>query len=257
MKHKQMIREITSWLMEAAQIVREGNQRQLTVQQKTSRTDLVTNMDQEIQTFLIKKIHQQYPQDAVLAEEEDYSTLASLNGNVWIIDPIDGTMNFVFEKENFCIMLAYYCDGIGQLGFIFDVMKNELYWGERGHGVYRNTTKLPQPSDCCLADGLVGMNAYMYGENILASREIGQKSMAIRVSGCAGIELIAILKGTHIGYISNLSPWDYAAGLVLLTEFGIRYGGSQDQPLRFAGREYFFAATPTAYNELLILQENH
>lgn len=136
-------------------------------------------------------------------------------------------------------------------------MKNELYWGERGNGVYCNTTKLSQPNDCRLMDGLIGMNAHMYGENIKGSREMGQKSMGIRVSGCAGIELIEMLKGTHIGYVSNLSPWDYAAGVVLLTEFGMNYGGSGNQPLRFSGREYFFAATPKAYNELLNIQAKH
>ncbi len=83
---------------------------------------------------------------------------------MWIIDPIDGTMNFVMERENFCIMLAVYEDGIGKLGFIYDVMREELYWGGKGLGVYRNNQLLKAPTMKALADGLWGMNAYMHGK---------------------------------------------------------------------------------------------
>lgn len=116
MNYEQMIEEIKQWLAEAVQLIQEKSQQQLTIQHKTGRTDLVTNIDREVQMLLIEKIQQHYPQDTILAEEENYSTVDTLQGNVWIIDPIDGTMNFVFEKENFCIMLAYYCEGIGNWG---------------------------------------------------------------------------------------------------------------------------------------------
>ena len=72
-----------------------------------------------------------------MAEEEGYNQLADLDGRVFIIDPIDGTLNFVIEGENFCIMLAVYESGVGKLGFIYDVMRNELFWGGKGIGVYK------------------------------------------------------------------------------------------------------------------------
>lgn len=248
---EKMIIEIKEWLKEAAGFIKVSLTQELVVSQKSGRTDLVTNIDEETQNFFIKKINQYYPNDRILAEEKGFNTIDSLAGRVWIIDPIDGTMNFVMEKENFCIMMAIFEDGVGQLGFIYDVMKDELYWGGKNRGVFLNDQKLQLPKDLGLSDGLLGMNAHMYGKNIHSAREIGQSSMGIRVSGCAGVELIAMLKGNHIGYISNLSPWDYAAGLVLIEEFGFKYSNIEGKPLAFANREYFLAATPTAYVEIL------
>lgn len=246
-----MVSQIKEWLNEAAGYIQVSLTNKLTVSQKSNRTDLVTNIDEETQAFFINKINQHYPNDRILAEEKGFDTIDSLKGRVWIIDPIDGTMNFVMEQENFCIMIAVYEEGIGQLGFIYDVMKDELYWGGKNQGVFLNEQRLIPPKDVALSEGLLGMNAYMYGKNIYAAGEIGHASMGIRVSGCAGIELIAMLKGSHIGYISNLSPWDYAAGLVLLDEFGYQYSNIEGKPLLFAKREYFLAATPTAYTQIL------
>lgn len=247
---EKMITEIKGWMQEAAVFIKTSLSTEMAVSQKSGRTDLVTNIDEETQALLIKKIKEQYPADKILAEEKGYSTIDSLAGRVWIIDPIDGTMNFVMEQENFCIMIAVFEDGIGKLGFIYDVMKDELCWGGKGIGVFLGEQKLIQPQNLGLSAGLLGMNAYMFGENIHCAREIGHASMGVRVSGCAGIELIAMLKGNHIGYVSNLSPWDYAAGLVLLEEFNFLYSTIEGEDLSFSGREYFLAATPKAYNEI-------
>lgn len=245
-----MIIEIKEWLKEAAGYIQVSLTNQLTVSQKSGRTDLVTNIDEETQAFFIKKINKHYPDDRILAEEKEFNTIDSLSGRVWIIDPIDGTMNFVMEQENFCIMLAVFEEGIGQLGFIYDVMRDELYWGGKDFGVFLNDQKMSTPKNLSLSEGLLGMNAYMYGENIYSAKEIGRASMGIRISGCAGVELIAMLKGNHIGYISNLSPWDYAAGLVLLEEFGFKYSNIKGTKLSFSKREYFLAATPKAYEDI-------
>ncbi|MTD38727.1 inositol monophosphatase family protein [Erwinia sp. CPCC 100877] len=250
MTQQAMVMEIKEWIYAAAEKIRESLNNEVTISQKSGRTDLVTNIDKETQAFLIDKIREHYPEDRILAEEEGYSELDSLEGRVWIIDPIDGTLNFVMERENFCIMLGFYENGVGQLGFIYDVMQDELFWGGKGLGVYMNKKALRQPKNLELAEGLLGMNAYMYGKDINSAWKIGHESMGVRVSGCAGLEMIAMLKGNHIGYLSNLSPWDYAPGLVLLEEFGFKYAGINGDALRFSGREYFLAATPKAFGTI-------
>lgn len=256
---EKMIIEIKEWVQEAADYILVSLTDELTVIQKSGRTDLVTTIDEETQDFFLKKINYHYPDDRILAEEKNFDTIGSLAGRVWIIDPIDGTMNFVMEQENFCIMIAVFEDGIGQLAFIYDVMKGELYWGGKGLGVFLNDHKMSPPKDLSLSEGLIGMNAYMYGENIYSTREIGHTSMGVRISGCAGVELIAILKGNHVAYVSNLSPWDYATGLVLMEEFGFKCSTMEGTPLAFSKREYFVAATPKAYEEIqkISLRKNH
>ncbi|MGH2162422.1 inositol monophosphatase family protein, partial [Enterococcus faecalis] len=76
------------------------------------------------------------------------------------------------ERENFCIMLSLYEDGIGKLRFIYDVMPEELYWGGKGLGVYRNNQLLKAPTMNALSDRLWGMNAYRHGKNIQHATEI-------------------------------------------------------------------------------------
>ncbi len=247
---KNLINTIKVWLYEAGDKIKTAQRESLTIDQKTNRNDLVTNMDREIQAFLIDKIHRFNPKAKILAEEDGYSEVTDFSGQLFVIDPIDGTLNFVVERENFCIMLAVYESGKGQLGFIYDVVKGELYWGGSGLGVYKNEQALPKPPNNGLSQGLLGVNGYLFSHDRFNVRKIGEKSMGVRIYGCAGLELIAMLKGNHIGYISNLSPWDYAAGNVLLKEFGMRYSGLSGDQLKFSGREYYLAGTEKAYEEM-------
>jgi myo-inositol-1(or 4)-monophosphatase len=250
MEKRELVMQIKIWLQEAAEKIQKAQISPLTVNQKNSRKDLVTNMDREIQAFLIEKIHSYNSDAKILAEEEGYSELENFEGQVFIIDPIDGTLNFVLEQENFCIMLGVYENGIGQLGFIYDVMNEVLYWGGKGIGVYMNEQLLPKPKNQSLAKGLLGINGYLFSYNRWNIRTIWEKSMGVRIYGCAGLEMIALLKGSHIGYIGNLSPWDYAAGNVLLDELGMKYSGISGEKLKFKGREYYLGATPQAYKEI-------
>lgn len=246
----EQIQEIKDWLYEAGEKIKASFREELKVDQKSNRTDLVTNMDRDIQKFLIENIQSAYPKARILAEESGYNTLDTMEGTVFVIDPIDGTLNFVLEKENFCIMLAVYEEGQSKLGFIYNVMQEELYWGGREFGVYCNEKKLTKPENKLLSEGLIGMNAHMYLRNQYEAQKIGEVSMGVRMSGCAGIELIAILKGTRIGYLSNLSPWDYAAGCAMLDAFDFPYSGLTGKPLHFNGREHFVAGTPKMVEEV-------
>lgn len=245
------VEEVKNWLNEAGEFIKTSLNNTLEIKEKSNRTDLVTNIDEETQQLLINKIQEVYPNDKILGEETGYNTIDSMSGRVWIIDPIDGTMNFVMEQENFCIMLGIFEDGIGKLGFIYDVMAGELYWGGKELGVFRNDEKLQQPESSKLNEGLLGFNAYMFGENIHGSKEVANASMGIRVSGCAGLEMIALLKGNHIGYISNLAPWDYAPGMALIEVFGFRATTLTGGVLSFDEREYFVAAQPETHKEIV------
>ena len=110
-------------------------------------------------------------------------------------------------------------------------MREELYWGGKGLGVYRNNQLLKAPTMKALADGLWGMNAYM---EKYSSRNGNRTSKHGRAYWLCRFGNYCYVKGNHHGYLSNLSPWDYAAGLVLLEEFGFKYSGITGKPLTFA-----------------------
>lgn len=245
-----MINEVISWLLEAGAQIKTSLHGNLQIDQKAGRTDLVTDIDRATQRFLAEKIAAFDPTAHILGEENGQDTTDIRRGRVFVIDPIDGTLNFVYEKENFCIMLAIYEEGSGRFGFIYDVMKQELYWGGRGIGVYCNEDPIVPPADRSLSEGLIGMNSHMYAHNLHETLKIGETSMGTRMLGCAGLEMIDMICGRHIGYISRLAPWDYAAGIVLLEELGLKFSRIDGNELSFSGREAFVGGLPTAYAQM-------
>ena len=101
-------------VLNAASYIKEHLNDQLQIETKSSPTDLVTQMDKEVQNNLVTWILEAYPADHILAEENDLRHSIS-DGNVWVIDPIDGTNNFVAQKADFAVVLAYFENGIGEL----------------------------------------------------------------------------------------------------------------------------------------------
>jgi len=251
-----MINEIKNWMKEAAELIKkEIAKNEMTVDTKNGRRDLVTNVDQKVQDFLIEQISAFDPDAKILAEENGRDHLTDFSGRVFIIDPIDGTLNFVLERENFCIMIGVYEQGQGKLGFIYNVMEDLLLWGGKEIGVFINEENLKAPDDLSLKDGLVGMNSSMYRKNSYNAQVMAEHSMGVRMSGCAGLELIGLLRGERSAYVSSLAPWDYAAGKAMLEAFGMKVSNINGQPLKFDGREHFIAATPKAYEEMMALVE--
>ncbi|MGM0139536.1 myo-inositol-1(or 4)-monophosphatase [Enterococcus sp. DIV0755b] len=249
---EEMINEIKSWIYEAGEVIKKSFQADdLVVDTKSGRTDLVTNLDKATQDFLTERIMNFDPSAKILGEENGKDQLEDFSGRVFIIDPIDGTMNFVLEHENFCIMVAVYEQGVGKLGFVYDVMKDEFLWGGRNIGVYCNDQKINPPKDISLSEGLVGLNHVMYQKDSWNVQKMGEVALGVRMTGCAGYELISLAMGRRAAYISRLAPWDYAAGGVLIEELGLRMSNINGDPLKLAGRELFVAATPKAYENIM------
>ena len=252
-----LINEMKRWMVEAGENLKKALAKEsLEVDTKSSRTDLVTNLDKQTQDFLIERIVSFDSTANILAEENGKHALSSMEGRVYVIDPIDGTMNFVLEGENFCIMVGIYEDGEPVLGFIYNVIKEEFLWGGPSIGVYLNEDRVNQPTIPSLSAGLVGINCKMYRENVGNSQEVGRRSMGVRMSGCAGVELVHLALGRRVAYISNLSPWDYAAGGAILQTFGMKLSNFNGEPLKFDGQEQFLAASAPIYDEILAIALN-
>lgn len=249
-----MIEEIKGWIYEAGNHIKASFAKDnLKVDTKSGRTDLVTDMDKATQDFLIGKIMTFDPDAKVLGEENGLDHLKDRTGRVFIIDPIDGTMNFVLEQENFCIMLAVYEEGQGVLGFVYNVMKDEFLYGGPETGVFCNDQKVMPPENKALSEGLVGMNHVMFQKNAWHTQEIGQIAMGVRMTGCAGYELIDLALGRRVAYISRLAPWDYAPGGVLIEALGLEMSTIEGKALSLEKRDAFLAGTKKAYEECLRL----
>ncbi|MGO3732629.1 MAG: inositol monophosphatase family protein [Vagococcus sp.] len=251
MTDKMLMEQVKTWIEEAADFVLDKLKDPLLVEEKTGRSDLVTNVDKETERFLVSKIREHYPNDVILGEEGMGDTPTSLNGRIWVIDPIDGTLNFVTQQENFCIMLGLFEDGQPTLGFIYDVIKKEFAYGGKTTGVFLNGERLDIVENQALGDGLIGVNSMMFAKNILHTQDIGLATLGVRMHGCAGLDFLNVIRGKQNGYISNLAPWDFAAGTALSEPLGLvcsNLDGSEYDVL--SDRVYFVVATPKAYEEI-------
>lgn len=254
---QQLQTDVVALLKEARRQVLAKMHQTLTVDEKTSRKDLVTNVDKENEQFLIGGIRQLDPQAQILGEEGFGDQLTSMAGRVWIVDPIDGTMNFVKQRDNFAMMIGIYQDGVGQLGFIYDVMNDVVYaGGPVVGGVWANDQPLPAPANLALADGLIGMSAPLVIHDVAHTQAIVHASAGMRIYGSAGIEMISIMRGKTLGYISHLKPWDFAAGQVLLNTLGIRTSTIDGQPLNMLSSNLVLVATEQAQRDILRIEED-
>jgi myo-inositol-1(or 4)-monophosphatase len=221
--------DIDSLDLQAQEIIRQAAQNALEkmdaryqVDTKTNYTDLVTTIDRENEQLINKRLREIDPASKILSEEGfGDKGIRSLAGHVWIVDPIDGTMNFVKQHNNFAVMLALYVDGQPVLGYIMDVINHRLYHGRAGHGVFVNDQRLSTPHDLGLQESLVAMNRGLVLNGDEAIRKVAQTAIGLRMYGSAGIEMIGVITGQLGAYISHLKPWDLAAGRMLAEELGL------------------------------------
>ncbi len=131
-------------VLEAGNFLRQHLHDDLQIEEKGDFTDLVTHLDKQVQEMLTQQIQSRYQGDGILGEEGgDVSSIHE--GNVWVIDPIDGTTNFIAQKTDFAIMIAYFENGVGKFGIIYDVMRDKLFHGGDSFPVYCNQERLKKP----------------------------------------------------------------------------------------------------------------
>ncbi|MBB1062328.1 inositol monophosphatase family protein [Limosilactobacillus fastidiosus] len=217
----------------------------LVVDTKSSSDDLVTNVDQQNERLMRSQLMNIDPSARIVGEEESFRHQLdqNLSGNIWIIDPIDGTLNFVKQRDHFAIMLALYCDGQPTLGYIMDVMNKHLYHAWRGHGAYVDNKRLAKPVDAHLDESLIAINGWQLMKNNFQQQEIARRAAGLRMYGSAGIEIVHVLKGQLGGYTSRLKPWDIAAGRVIAEELGLIVKTIDDQPINVLSSNTVLVAT--------------
>ncbi len=221
-----LFEQTKQWLLEAGALIRERVNHPFFINTKSGKNDLVTEIDEEVEHFLIKKIRASYPNDDILSEEQFGDTPYGKKGIIWIIDPIDGTMNLVHQQANFAISIGVYDDGVGEIGFIYDVMNDQLYSAMREQGAFKNEHRLAQLNHhLTLEKTLLCVNPrwlrYQNNFNKDGLDKIIKSIHGIRYYGSATLQIAFVAEGKIDAYISmSLEPWDYAAGRVILNEVG-------------------------------------
>ena len=243
---------ILEWLEVAAENLRQSLKRNLVVDEKTNASDLVTEMDKATEAFFIEKIKAYYPEHRVIGEEGMGAGAADLSGMVWVIDPIDGTLNFVKQKNNFGILIGLYQDGKPVAGYIYDVMKHDVYWGIVGQGAYLNGEVL-QPIDIPrLQDSIAVGNVAMFTMNRCNSQRLLENVLGVRAHGSAALETIEVIRGEASVYLSfMLSPWDFAAGWAICESLGFKVTKPNGDPISILEKSPIIMARPAIHAEVV------
>ncbi|SEO74133.1 myo-inositol-1(or 4)-monophosphatase [Amphibacillus marinus] len=217
------------WAFEAGEILRQAVKGELTVEYKTSAADLVTEKDKEIEQFFLDKINTHYPEHFLLGEEgvQQQQTYQPEDEIVWLVDPIDGTTNFVHTKSNFSISVAVYIKGKPTVGVIYDPIKDEMFHVLAGQGLYVDEEKVPAvATNKQMEEALFCLNHLWLAPNDDLNEQPLQQMVreirGFRCIGSAALELAYVATGRMDGAIYNgLGAWDFGAAYVMLKEQGI------------------------------------
>ncbi len=189
--------------------------------------DFVTEVDQAAEQAIVDVLRTAYPDHAILAEESGASAnLHDENDNVWIIDPLDGTTNFIHGFPQYAVSIALQQRGQITQAVVYDPNRNELFTATKGAGAFLNDKRLRVAKRDKLADALIG-TGFPYSDlsalddYVKMFHLMTQKSAGLRRPGSAALDLAYVAAGRLDGFFEkNLKPWDMAAGALLISEAG-------------------------------------
>ena len=177
---------------------------------KKGPADFVTNSDLKTEKIIIEELKKAKPNYSIISEENGIENNKDKK-NTWIIDPIDGTVNFLHGVPHFAISIALKSNNEIISGLIFDPIKNEMFYAEKNNGAYFNNqrirvSKKNEINNCLFATG---------------GKVEKEQDLPFRKSGCAALDMAYVASGRYDGYFQdNLKLWDIAAGIILVTEAG-------------------------------------
>ncbi len=247
-----------AWTIEAGDTLKRDLYEKLTIEYKTSAADIVTQKDKEIEQFFVERITKDYPSHYIMGEE-GVTAQTSYDPEqevVWIIDPIDGTTNFVHQKRDFAVSVGIYMTGRPTIGIIYDPVGQECFYACQGQGAYLNGVRLPAIEPVALEEAILGVNHSWLTPN---DRIEYQRLQALichvrgtRAHGSSALEMAYVACGRLDMYLTmQLYPWDCAAGIVLLQETGASISTAANQPVYYYEATSIFVAHPSLHQQVV------
>jgi myo-inositol-1(or 4)-monophosphatase len=198
---------------------------QLQIERK-GRNDFVTQIDRGAESEIIKIIRKAYPQHAVLGEEGGRNDVAGADSEVlWIVDPLDGTTNFLHTLPHFAVSIGVQVRGRLEHGIVYAPCTQDLYVASRGSGATLNNRRIRVSGTIDLGSALIGTGVPIRAGNLDAYlpmlRMVAEQTAGVRRAGSAALDLAYVAAGRLDAFWElSLKPWDMAAGLVLVQEAG-------------------------------------
>ncbi|MCU5745657.1 inositol monophosphatase family protein [Staphylococcus sp. SQ8-PEA] len=247
-------------ILEAGGQVRSRMDESIQVETKSNPNDLVTNIDREVENYIYNSILDTYPDHQVIGEEGHGHELTQLEGFSWVIDPIDGTLNFVHQADNFAISIGIYKDNESYAGFVYDVISDTLYHAKKGEGAYINRQRIKTVEQTTLKTSIIGINPNWLtrSKSEAIFKQIVADARSARAYGSAALEIVNVATGKLAAYMTpRLSPWDYAGAAIILEEVNGVVTDLLGNPLSLIKPSSVIAANPQIHEEILTHYLSH
>ena len=218
--------------------------------------DFVTEVDQAAENIIIETLLTAYPGHGILAEESSQAHGAKDSEFVWIIDPLDGTTNFIHGFPVYCVSIALAVRGKIEQAVIYDPSRNDLFTATKGRGAYLNERRIRVSKRTRLGESLISTGfPFRPGDNFKAylamMADIMPRTAGLRRPGAAALDLAYVAAGFCDGFFENgLSIWDIAAGSLLVTEAGGLIGNFTGEA-DFLEQKECLAGNPRIYGQLV------
>lgn len=218
--------------------------------------DFVTEVDHAAEQVIIETLLTAYPGHGIWAEESGKEFGAQDSEFVWIIDPLDGTTNFIHGLPVYCVSIALAVRGKVEQAVIYDPTRNDLFTATKGRGAFLNDRRLrvskrTELKGCLISTGFPFRENDDFAQYLSMMGDVMQKTAGLRRPGSAALDLAYVAAGFTDGFFElGLQPWDVAAGSLLVTEAGGLIGnftGESD----FLEQEECLAGAPRIYGQLV------
>lgn len=256
-----MEKEALAVLLDGVEALARQCGKQMLLEQQTSvfvkgTHDFVTERDLSISRFLSRELPALLPGSTVRSEEDD-STDRRGGPLQWIIDPIDGTTNYIYHFGSCAVSIGLVEEGRSVLGVIYAPFSGELYRAARGIGAFCNGTPIGVNSDRILSESLILVETNPYASrkkrtSFAMMRRMFDECIDLRIIGSAAIDLCYVAQGRASAFLAEcLKPWDIAAGAVIVEEAGGWMSDWKGQPVQFESAGKVLASNPMLRKELL------
>jgi len=219
--------------------------------------DFVTEVDHAAEQAIISTLLEAYPEHGIWAEESGRKEgTGTGRKHLWIIDPLDGTTNFIHGFPVYCVSIALMYDGKTEQAVVYDPTRNDLFCATKGRGAYLNDRRLRVAKrtmlrDCLLSTGFPFRPGDQFQTYMQMLQDVMPKCAGLRRPGAAALDLAYVAAGFADGFFeTGLSPWDVAAGSLLVTEAGGLIGNFTGEA-NFLEQKECMAANPRIYGQMV------
>ncbi len=242
---EEILEKIIEIAHECGDYIKKHSPKGTEISEKTSPRNLVTRYDINNQDKIINYLSHNFPQSGFVSEEKKCDIFPD-NDLVFVIDPIDGTTNFVKDMQHSCISIACFKDKCPLVGCVYDPYKMETFSAIRGKGAFCNNVAISvarEPIDKSLV--IVGLSSEHQSDKAFFEEleRLSSKSIGVRITGSAALDICYVASGRAALFIQScLSLWDYAAASLILSEAGGKMSDLDGNPLPYDLAETSFIA---------------